>query len=206
MMKPLKELVRGSKFNKLTVVERAKINKDGNAVWVCMCDCGKTYEETGYNLTSGHVKSCGCLKGENHQMHKTRQYTIFSSMKSRCFNVKAKNYKDYGGRGITVCDEWSHSFVTFWDDMKEGYSDKLTLDRIDNNGDYCKGNCRWATAVEQGRNRRNNRIIDTVKGKMCLEDASKLFGIQRATIYRRISLGWQEKDLLNPVYSSYNKN
>jgi hypothetical protein len=93
-----------------------------------------------------------------HGMYKTRPYSIWNGMKSRCNNKKACGYNLYGGRGIKVCDEWNN-FVKFWDDMKDGYKNSLTIDRIDNDGNYCKENCRWATYKEQNNNKRNNKTF-----------------------------------------------
>lgn len=130
----------------------------------CMfkCKCGKEFVTILDSVVSGSTKSCGCLndmkrkvpKRTTHGMCKTRLYRRWSRMKARCYNKNNKDYQDYGGRGISVCDEWRESFLKFYEDMYEGYEESLELDRIDVDGDYCKSNCRWATEQEQAWNKR----------------------------------------------------
>lgn len=127
-----------------------------------ICHCGKKYWALAYPVDSGKIKSCGCLSKElwrkantTHGMKKTRQYNTWKNIKQRCDNKNHTTYRYYGGKGITYCKSWS-KFENFWRDMKDGYSDNLTIDRIDNNGNYCKENCRWVTMKEQSVNKSNN--------------------------------------------------
>ena len=163
----------GQKFGRLTVIEFSHIDKV--TFWKCKCDCGKYHIVAGYLLVKNKVKSCGCLRfvGFNriHGMSTTKFYQTWYNMKKRCFNKKDKSYNCYGGRGITVCNRWL-KFENFRDDMYQSYLTHIeqfgkkdtTIDRNDNNNDYCPQNCFWKTHEEQGANKRNNYFL-TYKGK-----------------------------------------
>ena len=182
----------GNTYGILTVLQRAG-SSNGKAVWLCQCSCGELVERQSQSLRSKHrkksEKSCGCLQGKwtkTHGMTRTRRYVIRANMISRCYNKKDKDYKNYGLRGITTCQEWKDSFALFWEDMQEGYLENLTLDRIDNSLGYFKENCRWATIQQQSRNTRKPVMIWTPKGEMCVTEAAETFGIKTITLHARV--------------------
>lgn len=141
-------------------------------MWECRCDCGSNKILSTSNITTGNTKSCGCLKKElllrkntTHGMSNTKLYSVWGSMKDRCFNENVSQFSDYGARGITVCDEWKNDFRAFYDwAIESGYKDGLTIERKDVNKDYCPENCCWIPRKEQSKNRRNSHFI-TYKGE-----------------------------------------
>lgn len=157
----------GNRYGRLVVIRRDDNNSRKNATWLCLCDCGNTTVVSGYDLRHGNKRSCGCLLQEHrksfskrHGKHGTRLYLVWKSMKTRCYNKNHPRYKDYGGRGIIVCDEWVNDYLAFhnWA-MWNGYDENAkhgdcTLDRIDNNGIYSPSNCRFVDMKTQRRNQR----------------------------------------------------
>ena len=160
------EDLSGRRFGRLTVLFRSKNDFRRRATWACRCDCGRLVSKQGTQLKRDQTHSCGCLRleiqKEYNTIHggcKTRLYNIWAGMKSRCFYQKNNRWQYYGGRGIKVCDAWVKSFSKFRDwALSKGYSDNLTIDRINVNGDYCPENCRWVTYKEQANNRRKPEI------------------------------------------------
>ena len=195
----------GKKFNKLTVEKRLENAKGGVAVWLCKCDCGNYTTVRGGNLKNGAVKSCGCLthipKNKLHGMKNSRLYSLWNAMKSRCNNPNIKSYIRYGGRGISVCDEWEKSFLSFYNwAINNGYKDNLSIDRIDNNGNYCPENCRWITFEEQCNNRRTNIVFEYNGEKHNLMQWCKLLNLDYKFIHNRIyKMKWDfEKAITTP--------
>jgi len=150
--------IGGRRFGRILVICRDGSDRQGYATWVCRCDCGRTTVCIGRKLRAGRVRSCGCLRREGtkrrHGMKYTREYAAWKSMKDRCLNPQNKDWAYYGGRGITVCQEWRDSFEAFFAHIGPRISPKHSIDRIDNDGDYVPGNIRWATGRQQCLNRR----------------------------------------------------
>lgn len=197
----------GQKFGRLTLIERVENNKFNQVQWKCRCDCGKEVIVKAYSLTTGQTKSCGCLKKEQnyiniakvkHNMTNTRLYNIWRDMKSRCLNPNNKRHKFYFDKGITVCDEWKNDFMNFYNwAINNGYRDNLTIDRINNDGNYEPKNCRWATITEQNNNQSNNIRIKYNECEYTLSELSRIYNIKRATLYDRIKRGWTIDEALN---------
>lgn len=152
----------GQKYNSLLILERIENGKNRQPRFKCLCDCGNETIVFKSNLITGHTKSCGCDKRKNarqlftkHGLSGTRIYRIWVEMNHRCYLASDTNYQKYGARGISVCNEWKDNFLAFYDwAMTNGYSDELTIDRIDNDLGYSPNNCRWATYSQQNKNRK----------------------------------------------------
>jgi hypothetical protein len=204
----------GLKFSRLTVMKRIGYAKDGHITWSCLCECGKEIIVPGNSLRSGNTKSCGCLYKEKiknglnlkHGLarnKKSKIYKTWQDMKSRCFNKNNKDYKNYGERGITVCERWLNKktgFENFLEDIGE-IPKGLTLDRIDNNGNYDFNNWKLSSRKEQRRNQRWNRPITFNNKTQFLIDWAKEYNINPNTLWIRLyRLGWSiEKALTTPV-------
>jgi len=194
----------GKKFGRLLVKNKA-YSKNG-IYWNCLCDCGNKVVVCRGNLISRNTKSCGCLKQETaiktmttHGMFGSAIYSCWGHMLSRCQNKNDAAYKDYGGRGIKICSDWN-KFENFYIDMGD-IPKKMTLDRIDNDGDYCPENCRWATRKEQSRNRRDNRTVEYKGTTKLLVEWADEFKLSYDTLRKRINVyNWPiEKALTQPV-------
>jgi len=191
----------GVRFGRLTVVDRAENLKDWKTAWNCKCECGNEKVIRGSDLKNGKTTSCGCYMNERriarsitHCMSKTRQYKIWRGIKERCNNSNNPSYKYYGGRGIKICSEWVDSFENFWDDMKESYSESLSIDRIDVNGNYEKLNCRWATDKEQANNTTLNRNVEYMGKTHTIMEWSALVSIHFNTLRKRLNYGWSVEE------------
>lgn len=212
----------GQKFGRLLVILRMDNNKWGQLRWLCECDCNDKNEimVIGGNLKNGHTKSCGCLRKEatsknyqnnhyglKHGYYKTRFYRSWSDMIQRCNNPNNQSYHYYGGRGITVCERWL-KFENFLEDMIKDWEPRLTIERKDKNGNYCKNNCKWATRKEQVRNRRNNFYVKHREKTQLLIEWSKETGIPYKILWSRIvKLKWPiAKALTTPVRRKKNGN
>ncbi len=198
----------GIRVGRLVVLSRGNNNEKGCACWLVRCDCGTEKSVPGTALRDGSIKSCGCyrideLKGRSfrHGFSGTPSYNIWAQMRNRCSRPNVRGYKDYGGRGIKVCERWE-SFLNFLADMGECPPGK-SIDRIDNNGNYEPGNCRWATLVEQTNNRRTNRILELGGKKMTMAQWAVLTGLKYPVIQGRLRLGWTiERTLTTPSRGS----
>ncbi len=193
------EATAGEKYGRLTLIEETVCTAKKHK-WLCKCDCGNYTEVSIYHLKNGECKSCGCLRDEvatnrcysmsRHNMARTRIYRVWGGMIARCKNSNNKDYKNYGGRGISICDEWL-DFMNFeaWA-MENGYADELTIDRIDVNGNYEPSNCRWIPISEQQKNRRSSVLVEYNGETHCLKEWAKITGIPYHTLHRRKQKGW----------------
>ena len=162
----------------------------------CACDCGVIRAMNKYSVSSGRAASCGCFRREHssvmwrkHGKAESVEFATWLKIRNRCNNTRDISYKNYGGRGITVCERWEHSFENFYADMGDRQSNQYSIDRIDNNGNYEPSNCKWATRSEQAKNRRQKHYEHAGKKLTLLEWSAKT-GIARGVMYSRIRLGW----------------
>ena len=211
----------GMRFGRWTIIgDYIKTSKYGHRKYLCKCECEKGTEKYVdiQNLKSGKSLSCGCLTIEIAKEHftkhggtKTRLHNTWLKMRHRCINPNDKRYKDYGGRGITVCDEWLNSFETFRDwALSHGYKDDLTIDRINVDGNYEPSNCRWADVKTQANNKRNNVIIEKDGIKKNATEWGEELGINPINIRNRLRHGitgdrlFSKDDLNKIIIIEYN--
>lgn len=198
----------GMKFGRLTVLKFNGIDSRAGkqkSRWECVCDCGNKGIYTGSQMKGGTTQSCGCLQRERaseslitHGMCGTTEFYSWTNMKTRCFNKKSQDYEDYGGRGITVCERWKNSFKNFVEDMGLKPAGKYSIDRLNTNGNYELGNCRWGTDEQQARNKRNNRWIECNGLRMILEDWAVYFGVNQGNLSHSIKARGMDR-----VYAFY---
>lgn len=195
----------GKRFGRLIIISRASNDKCHNKRWLCRCDCGRGKIVRCNNLTSGHTKSCGCLNKKIITKHgysqNNKTYRSWINMIQRCTNPNDQAYNYYGGRGIEVCERWRNSFPNFLEDMDESPGYGYSIEREDNDGNYCPENCIWATHKQQNRNSRNNHLITHNDETQCLIEWSEKFNIKSVTLWTRLyKFGWSiEKALTTPV-------
>ena len=214
----LNEII-GKKTGLLTVIQEIQeINNNKKRTYlICKCDCGNYTRVLKSNFLTGHTKSCGCFAkqrssirmhynnpNKKHGLYNTRLHTIWDAMKKRCYLKSHIYYKNYGGRGIKVYEEWldkDNGFINFYNwAMDNGYNDTLTIDRIDVNGNYEPNNCRWVTLIEQANNRSNNKIIFYKIEKYTATQLARKYNINPDRFLERIRNGWDiEKALLTPI-------
>lgn len=194
----------GTVFGSLEVVGFSGYNKYGGAVWLCKCKCGAESFKRNHSLISGRAKTCGCSRnglpiGDPKRMHgmsNTKFYKVWKEMHDRVYNKNRSRHKDYGGRGIKVCERW-HLFQNFYDDAFESYRDGLTIDRYpDNNGDYSPDNFRWTTILNQNRNRRNSVWLEYDGVNQPLTVWAKQVGLPYTTLLKRYKNKWEIKEAL----------
>lgn len=201
----------GQRFGKLTVISKDEdyIRPSGKREhrYLCRCECGREVTVIKSNLIR-NTRSCGCLKGKyisaskiTHGMSNSRLYQIWQNMKNRCYNPNVDRYNRYGGRGIKVCDEWKDNFQTFYEwSMNHGYSDNLSIDRKDVNGNYTPDNCRWISMDKQADNKSNSRIFEYNGEAHTVSEWSKILDISRDIIWNRIKRGWDiERVFTQPI-------
>lgn len=192
------------KGSRLTVIEYVGNDKFNHKMWRCKCDCGNEIITETHRLVTGKTRSCGCLKQEGNNRRHGKCYSrlnrIYRKMKQRCFNINNPRYSDYGGRGITVCEEWlgENGFENFYEwSMNNGYQDDLSIDRLDNDGNYEPDNCRWTTVKEQVRNTRRNIFITANGETHTLAEWSEITGIRYTKLLARIrKLKWEPERAL----------
>lgn len=201
------EVINGMTFLKEDFHELEVTGRQRNRMGIFKCHCGEKILCKIYSITSGSTKSCGCIRnGKNtarskkHGMYNTVEYAAWESMKSRCYNIKSAGYKDYGGRGIVVCEEWKNSFSVFYKDMGDKPEKNYSLERLDVNGNYEKSNCKWGTKEEQDRNRRNNIYIHYKGETKILKDWERKTGIPQQTIRKRMIKNLPLEEVFNPDY------
>ncbi len=196
----------GDVVGRWTIVAKAPLCSDQRRRWQCRCICGTVRFVREECLKDGDSGSCGCYHRERsrqcattHGASKSCEYIAWCLMKRRCYNSRDPDYPNYGGRGICVCDQWRHSFPSFLADMGPKPSRRHSVDRIDNNGPYAPKNCRWATPIQQRRNRRDTPVIVLHGETLILHELRRCLRIPRSTFYNRLKRGWSIELALSPM-------
>lgn len=201
----------GERFGRLIVVKDTGKRKNRRKIWLCKCDCGNEKEVISTYLVNGDTTSCGCYRREcelknlskfwgqakTHGLSKTRIYQIWADMKDRCNNANNPVFKNYGGRGIKVCDEWLNDFMSFFNwAMANGYQNDLSIDRINVNGNYEPNNCRWATWKIQANNKRTSRKITIYEETKTAYEFEKQYGVKANLLINRYDKGYRNEKLI----------
>ena len=211
-MSKASDIKQGDKFGRLTVIAESAepYSGENNRILICICICGAEKPVAAKDLVACHTQSCGCYKrdrtsethfihGEGHNDVRTPEYSAYAEMKRRCFDEDRPGYKNYGGRGITVCERWLESYLNFLEDMGRRPTSRHSLDRIDTNKSYSPDNCRWATKKVQNNNRRSNRILEFRGEQKTLMEWSEITGIKRQAIEKRLVRGWDIERALTEI-------
>ena len=195
--------IANSRFGRLVVKSRVFREGSKSAYWLCVCDCGNETEVDGCALRDGSTRSCGCLAKDlliTHGKTKSIEYRTWANIKARCYNKNNTCFKNYGGRGIAVCNRWKNSFEKFLSDMGQRPSPEHSIDRIDNDGNYEPSNCRWATRTEQANNCRSNTFYELDGESLTLAQWGKKLNINDGTLRNRVyKYGWSIKRALAKV-------
>lgn len=208
-MKNKIQIQQGERFGRLVVINEAE-PYNRHRYFLCKCDCGNEKSIPMDNLRRGKAKSCGCYaldKSSTHRETHTRLYHIWKTMKQRCYYEKHINFRDYGGRGISVCEDW-HQFESFrgWS-LSNGYNDFLSIDRINVDGNYEPSNCRWATMKQQQNNRRSNSLITYNGETKTIQEWSELLGIKKTTLRYRLKFSnWDIKKVFTQKVNHYERH
>jgi hypothetical protein len=190
--------ITGKRFGRLMVIRYV-----GNKAWECRCDCGKITTGCASDMKRGFKKSCGCFQREGakirrttHGLSYTSEYWVWASMMARCFNPNEVGFKNYGHRGITVCPRW-RTAANFLADMGKRPSPKHSIDRINNDGNYEPGNCRWATRIQQNRNMRRVRFLMFNGESKCISEWATIYGLNESVLRRRLDRGWSIEEAIS---------
>lgn len=211
----------GRKFGRLSVVKKSRFYNRKGTMWECICDCGVEIITITDRLTTGHTQSCGCLHnerktnaairhGHTRKGHIHQDYHIWIGMKTRCLNKNSRLYKNYGGRGIKICERWLESngigFINFIADMGPRPSLSYSLERVNNNGGYNPGNCKWATNSEQANNKRTNKRIIYGGESFTVAQFSRKVNLIPSNVARSLRLGYSPEEIVKRSRGRKNKN
>lgn len=193
-----KKDLTGQRFGKYTVIALSEPYKGRKDTWLCKCDCGNERIVYGFGLKSGRSTNCGCAKTK-HGMSKSKLYRVYTLMCQRCHAPYNDNYFRYGGRGIKVCSEWRNNFSVFaeWA-FQNGYKEGLSIDRKNNNGNYCPENCRWVDWKTQSNNRRSNHLIEYQGQTHTIAEWGDILNISPSLIFDRLYRGWDVSRVFDP--------
>lgn len=200
----------GNRYGRLVVVSRQPNDANRKSMWLCLCDCGTYKVVGGASLTRRLTQSCGCIVREKQSQKKhgdtgKRLYAIWVHMRQRIRDRNTEYYKNYGGRGISICSEWDdYQIFKKWA-LENGYSDHLTIDRINVNGDYSPENCRWITMKAQSNNKRDNIRLTCEGATLTVAQWAEKFGVTPGALHYRIHQGWDEKRVLTQPFKRYKR-